>query len=76
MGSPGYGAHLHIDAVEKPSWQAQIRGQKQWILEPPPECYFECPSSRISAIMITGDISNAIFQFKNIFSCKYVEFQL
>eukprot|EP00118_Oscarella_pearsei_P005349 m.24540 g.24540 ORF g.24540 m.24540 type:complete len:331 (+) comp28638_c0_seq3:15-1007(+) len=56
MGSPGYGAHLHIDAVEKPSWQAQIRGQKQWILEPPPECYFECPSSRISAIMITGDI--------------------
>ncbi|OPL33630.1 hypothetical protein AM593_03341, partial [Mytilus galloprovincialis] len=24
MGSPGYGAHLHIDHVDLPSWQAQI----------------------------------------------------
>ncbi|XP_066289252.1 bifunctional arginine demethylase and lysyl-hydroxylase JMJD6-like [Branchiostoma lanceolatum] len=43
MGSPGYGAHLHIDAVGTPSWQAQVKGTKEWTLEPPPECYFECP---------------------------------
>lgn len=42
MGCPGYGAHLHIDAVGKPSWQAQIKGTKQWTLEPPPECFFKC----------------------------------
>ncbi|XP_038070346.1 bifunctional arginine demethylase and lysyl-hydroxylase psr-1-like [Patiria miniata] len=42
MGSPGYGAHMHIDDVELPSWQAQIKGHKRWTLEPPPECYLEC----------------------------------
>ncbi|XP_071785168.1 uncharacterized protein [Asterias amurensis] len=42
MGSPGYGAHMHIDNVELPSWQAQIKGHKRWTLEPPPECYLEC----------------------------------
>ncbi|XP_069166246.1 uncharacterized protein [Procambarus clarkii] len=42
MGTPGYGAHMHIDHVGNPSWQAQIRGRKLWTLEPPPECYFEC----------------------------------
>ncbi|KAG0414469.1 hypothetical protein HPB47_008413 [Ixodes persulcatus] len=47
MGSPGYGAHLHIDHVGKPSWQAQIRGRKQWILEPVPECYSDCQSLEI-----------------------------
>lgn len=45
MGSPGYGAHLHIDNVGHPSWQAQITGTKRWTLEPPPECYFQCPLS-------------------------------
>ncbi|XP_033102091.1 uncharacterized protein LOC117105141 [Anneissia japonica] len=43
MGTPDYGAHLHIDSVENPSWQAQVKGHKLWTLEPPPECYFECP---------------------------------
>ncbi|XP_064115206.1 LOW QUALITY PROTEIN: uncharacterized protein LOC135221330 [Macrobrachium nipponense] len=42
IGTPGYGAHLHIDHVGNPSWQAQIRGRKLWTLEPPPECYFHC----------------------------------
>ncbi|XP_063603742.1 uncharacterized protein LOC134779450 [Penaeus indicus] len=42
MGTPGYGAHMHIDHVGNPSWQAQIRGRKLWTLEPPPECYFQC----------------------------------
>jgi hypothetical protein len=55
MGSPGYGAHLHIDAVDKTSWQAQIKGRKEWTLEPPPECYFKCPSIH-TTILETGDI--------------------
>ncbi|GIY28765.1 uncharacterized protein CEXT_284871 [Caerostris extrusa] len=42
MGKPGYGAHMHIDHVDHPSWQAQIRGSKLWTLEPVPECYNEC----------------------------------
>ncbi|CAL1532291.1 unnamed protein product [Lymnaea stagnalis] len=42
MGSPGYGAHMHVDNVEFPSWQAQITGHKLWTLEPPAECYFVC----------------------------------
>ncbi|CAF5101014.1 unnamed protein product, partial [Rotaria magnacalcarata] len=25
-----------------PSWQAQIRGRKQWTLRPVPECLFSC----------------------------------
>ncbi|KAL3858860.1 hypothetical protein ACJMK2_009109 [Sinanodonta woodiana] len=55
MGSPGYGAHMHIDNVGHPSWQAQITGTKQWTLEPPPECYFECPA-RIQATVYPGEI--------------------
>ncbi|XP_042196468.1 uncharacterized protein LOC121850166 [Callorhinchus milii] len=43
MGVPGHGAHMHIDDVDNPSWQAQIRGTKHWRLEPPAECYYECP---------------------------------
>ncbi|KAL7645329.1 UNVERIFIED_CONTAM: hypothetical protein RMT77_003715 [Armadillidium vulgare] len=42
MGTPGHGAHLHIDHVGNPSWQAQIKGRKTWTLEPPLECYFKC----------------------------------
>lgn len=42
MGTPGYGAHIHIDSVQHSSWQAQIQGNKTWTLEPPPECYYQC----------------------------------
>ncbi|CAG2164130.1 unnamed protein product [Oppiella nova] len=42
MGSPKYGAHMHVDHVGHPSWQAQVRGTKKWILEPPTECYTTC----------------------------------
>lgn len=42
MGAPGYGAPMHIDNVEFPSWQAQVKGIKRWYLEPPPECYLQC----------------------------------
>ncbi|XP_047738516.1 uncharacterized protein LOC108669977 [Hyalella azteca] len=48
MGTKGYGAHLHIDHVGKPSWQAQIRGSKTWTLEPPPECYFQCQTLSVT----------------------------
>ncbi|EFX70218.1 hypothetical protein DAPPUDRAFT_300533 [Daphnia pulex] len=40
MGSPGPGTTLHIDYVLRPSWQAQISGNKLWQLVPPPECEF------------------------------------
>uniref|UniRef100_A0A336MQ43 CSON002439 protein n=1 Tax=Culicoides sonorensis TaxID=179676 RepID=A0A336MQ43_CULSO len=42
MGGSGFGAHMHVDNVRLPSWQAQIKGTKEWILAPPPECYYEC----------------------------------
>ncbi|XP_013387081.1 uncharacterized protein LOC106156398 [Lingula anatina] len=55
MGSPGYGANMHIDNVGNPSWQAQITGTKRWTLEPPPECYKECVP-RIEVVVKPGDI--------------------
>lgn len=55
IGGSGLGAHMHVDNVRLPSWQAQIKGAKQWVLAPPPECYFEC--STFSATVRTGDIS-------------------
>ncbi|XP_049954702.1 uncharacterized protein LOC126470740 [Schistocerca serialis cubense] len=42
IGSPGYGAHMHVDNVGHPSWQAQLRGSKKWTLQPPPECFYCC----------------------------------
>ncbi|XP_071440254.1 bifunctional arginine demethylase and lysyl-hydroxylase JMJD6-like [Hetaerina americana] len=48
MGSPGYGAHMHVDNVEHPSWQAQVRGSKQWQLQPPPECLYECRALEVT----------------------------
>jgi histone arginine demethylase JMJD6 len=30
LGTPGYGANIHIDDVDIPSWQAQISGIKHW----------------------------------------------
>lgn len=55
MGGSSLGAHLHVDNVRLPSWQAQIKGAKEWILAPPPECYYEC--STFSIIVRTGDVS-------------------
>ncbi|CAH2243670.1 uncharacterized protein LOC120626369 [Pararge aegeria] len=42
MGGPGQGAHMHVDSVRHMSWQAQVRGRKQWQLAPPPECFYAC----------------------------------
>ncbi|XP_026479362.1 uncharacterized protein LOC113385738 [Ctenocephalides felis] len=55
MGGPGKGAHLHLDNVNHPSWQAQIRGKKRWTIIPPPECYFQC-SGEIIADVYPGEI--------------------
>ncbi|XP_075971250.1 uncharacterized protein LOC142973449 [Anticarsia gemmatalis] len=42
MGGPGQGAHMHVDSVKHMSWQAQVRGHKEWQLAPPPECLYTC----------------------------------
>lgn len=42
MGGPGFGAHMHVDNVHYPSWQAQIKGRKKWRLAPSPECFYRC----------------------------------
>ncbi|GAB1597742.1 uncharacterized protein LOC115211048 [Argonauta hians] len=55
MGTPGYGAKMHVDNVGDPSWQAQVTGRKKWQLEPPPECYNECVPS-IDVVVNPGEI--------------------
>ena len=42
IGTPGPGAHVHIDNVDMSSWQAQVAGVKTWLLRPPPECRWRC----------------------------------
>ncbi|XP_074596729.1 uncharacterized protein LOC141851837 [Brevipalpus obovatus] len=54
MGSPGYGANMHIDHVGHPSWQAQIKGAKRWTIQPPPECLFKCFTHTVE--VHSGDI--------------------
>ncbi|XP_074109984.1 bifunctional arginine demethylase and lysyl-hydroxylase JMJD6 [Cotesia typhae] len=54
MGSPGYGAPMHVDDVDHPSWQAQLKGSKLWILEPPRECYFSC--KKLQVVVEPGEI--------------------
>ncbi|KZC14247.1 PREDICTED: uncharacterized protein LOC107192338 [Dufourea novaeangliae] len=54
MGSHGYGAPMHVDDVEHPSWQAQIKGKKLWILEPPRECHYTC--NRLEIAVQPGEI--------------------
>ncbi|XP_031570116.1 bifunctional arginine demethylase and lysyl-hydroxylase psr-1-like [Actinia tenebrosa] len=55
MGCPGIGAHMHIDQVGNPSWQAQISGQKKWTLEPPPECAHIC-HPKMEVVVHPGEI--------------------
>ncbi|XP_033342463.2 uncharacterized protein LOC117229780 [Megalopta genalis] len=54
MGSHGYGAPMHVDDVEHPSWQAQIKGAKVWVLEPPRECHYTC--NRLEIVVQPGEI--------------------
>ncbi|RXG72606.1 hypothetical protein Avbf_06151 [Armadillidium vulgare] len=58
MGTPGHGAHIHIDHVGNPSWQAQIKGRKTWTLEPPLECHFKCFNLQVTVNQ--GEISKKI----------------
>uniref|UniRef100_A0A182W7M1 Cupin-like domain-containing protein n=1 Tax=Anopheles minimus TaxID=112268 RepID=A0A182W7M1_9DIPT len=53
MGGPGLGAHMHVDNVRLPSWQSQLKGAKEWILAPPPECYYQCEF--LSVVVQTGE---------------------
>jgi histone arginine demethylase JMJD6 len=55
MGTPGYGAAIHIDDVQHQSWQAQISGIKHWTFKPPAECLHKCPFS-LTADVLPGDI--------------------
>lgn len=54
MGGPGPGAGVHLDYVERPSWQAQILGRKTWQLLPPPECEAICTGFNVT--VDKGDI--------------------
>ncbi|XP_037951075.1 uncharacterized protein LOC119686092, partial [Teleopsis dalmanni] len=54
IGTSGLGAHMHIDNVHLPSWQAQLSGSKRWVLAPPPECYFKC--KQMDVVVNKGDI--------------------
>ncbi|XP_002731871.1 uncharacterized protein LOC100374815 [Saccoglossus kowalevskii] len=55
MGGSGIGANIHLDFVQRPSWQAQISGQKIWTLIPPPECEDVCKES-MKVTVNKGDI--------------------
>ncbi|CAH3162777.1 unnamed protein product [Porites lobata] len=54
MGGPGPGAPIHLDMVNRPSWQAQLSGQKIWTLVPPPECEHVCRAMNVT--INKGDI--------------------
>lgn len=54
MGYSGQGASMHLDYVQRPSWQAQISGRKRWHLVPPPECESICQPVEVD--VETGDI--------------------
>jgi len=55
IGTPGPGAHVHIDNVDLSSWQAQVSGTKSWLLRPPPECWLQCHGD-MEARVSPGDI--------------------
>lgn len=50
-----------VDDVEHPSWQAQIKGEKLWILDPPRECHYAC--NRLEVVVHPGEISKT-FPFR------------
>ena len=46
---------MQIDAVQRPSWQAMVRGKKTWFLKPPAECENVC-AKHLNATMEPSDI--------------------
>ena len=76
IGSPNYiGAPLHLDHVDYASWQAQVKGQKQWELVPPPECWTECPIHKHTIVVKPGNVflfdSNRWFHATRILKGDY-----
>ena len=55
LGTPGPGAHFHMDSVDLASWTAQISGVKTWYLKPPPECWWDCHGT-METTLHPGDI--------------------
>lgn len=55
IGTPGPGAHFHVDNVDLSSWQVQLRGVKTWKLRSPPECWMSC-HGEIQTTLYPGDI--------------------
>ena len=47
--------NMQIDAVQRPSWQAMVRGKKTWFLKPPAECENVC-AKHLNATMEPSDI--------------------
>lgn len=56
MGGVGQGAHMHVDNVRLASWQAQVRGAKEWTLRAPPECWWRC-AGEMRAVVRRGEVS-------------------
>jgi len=55
IGTPGPGAHFHVDNVDLASWQAQLKGVKTWYLKPPPECRSSCHGT-MQSTLYPGDV--------------------
>lgn len=49
---------LQLDYIPRLMWQAQLRGQKHWMLAPTPECEAQCSS--FSFFVEAGDASKGI----------------
>ena len=49
---------FQVDDVEHPSWQAQIKGEKLWTLEPPRECHYAC--NALEVVVHPGEISKKV----------------
>ena len=54
-----------IDAVARPSWQAQISGRKKWTFSPVPECDGIC-AKEYEVIVEKGDISKYVGMFHTL----------
>lgn len=69
MGTPKYGAAIHIDDVQYSSWQAQISGIKLWLFKPPAECMSKC--SPIYVDVYPGDV--LVFDSNRWFHSTYIK---
>lgn len=47
--------NFQVDDVGDPSWQAQLKGSKLWVIRPPPECLYQCGMDRIEVVVNPGE---------------------